>query len=147
MGGISTAVARHGAALPHIRVCLVVGWGKYDCCTRGAFLMRLTFPYPPSTNSLYRNVAGRGRVKTERYKTWGRAAGNEILTQKRAKISGPVELRIVVERKKGRNIDISNGAKGIEDLLVSMCLIDDDRNVQKISIEWGDETAITVTAV
>ena len=114
--------------------------------------MRLTFPYPISVNALYRNVPGVGRVKTERYKTWARAAGNEILTQKREKISGPVEIRITIARKKGNNIDIDNGAKGIIDLLAAtaekggMSLIDDDRNVQRLTIEWGDETAIEVDA-
>lgn len=33
---------------------------------------------PPSTNGLYRNVNGRGRVKTERYKVWLQAVSHDM---------------------------------------------------------------------
>ena len=108
--------------------------------------MKLTFPFPPTSNHLYRNVPGKGRVRTERYKTWARAAGNEILSQHRQPVSGPVALIITLAKPDKRKRDLSNGIKAIEDLLVDMRLIDDDRNVQHLTISWGDETTIEIEA-
>ncbi len=52
-------------------------------------MIRITLPLPPSVNALYRNVAKRGRVKTERYNTWLQAAGWALKEQKPGKVEGP----------------------------------------------------------
>lgn len=101
-------------------------------------------PVPPSTNALFRNVAGKGRVRTERYKTWAQAAGWAINMQKPQKISGPVALDITMERQRS-TADLSNRIKGLEDLLVTMGVIDDDKHVQAIAIRWGDVPGCLVT--
>lgn len=108
--------------------------------------LELTIPCPPSTNTLYRNVSGRGRVKTQRYQTWARAAGNEILTQRRRHIPGPVMIDITCQRRR-KNEDIDNKIKGCIDFLVSMNLIDDDKNVQEVRARWGDVKGATVRII
>ena len=97
-------------------------------------------PYPPSTNNLFYNVPGKGRVRTQRYRTWARAAGNDILAQKRGHIGGPVHLTITLTPRRGRNPDASNATKPLEDLLVDMGIIDGDNReiVRKLTVEWDD---------
>ena len=60
----------------------------------------LTFhlPYPPSVNSLYANRPGIGRVKSERYRTWERAANNMLLAQTRKPFAGNVAVDIQIEK-------------------------------------------------
>jgi Holliday junction resolvase RusA-like endonuclease len=100
----------------------------------------LSLPMPPSTNSLYRNVPGRGRAKTERYRTWLRAAGNELLAQRVGlqPIRGAFTLTILLPQAKRRaSMDASNYIKATEDLLVRHSLIDDDRNAESVTIAWA----------
>ena len=108
-------------------------------------VLSYTVPMPPSTNNLHYNVPGKGRVRTNRYRTWARAAGNDILAQQRRHIGGPVFLTITLTPKPGRNLDASNAIKPLEDLLVDMGVIDADSReiVRKITVEWddGDEAA------
>jgi crossover junction endodeoxyribonuclease RusA len=107
--------------------------------------VRLSIPYPPTANNLFRNLGG-GRVKTERYKTWLRAAGNELLAQKREQFTGPVIVALTVVRPDKRKRDLDNLIKGPLDLLVDQKIISDDSEVVKITAEWGDETVIEVCA-
>lgn len=101
-------------------------------------MIELDLPYPPTTNNLYRSLPGRGRVKTERYKTWLRAAGNEVLAQKQKPIKGKVVLAILLGRPDNRRRDISNTIKAIEDLLVEHRLIEDDCHVEQLVVAWAD---------
>lgn len=109
--------------------------------------MTYRLPMPPSVNKLYSNVPGKGRVLTARYRTWRRAAMNELLTQPRERIEGPVTLRLLLPRAK-RKGDASNRFKAVEDILVHMGLIDDDRFVESGSFAWADvpECQVTVEA-
>ncbi len=103
--------------------------------------VRYKLPYPPSTNALYANVPGKGRVKTARYRTWLRAAGNEILAQQRVRIDGQVHLTITLTPRPGTNPDASNSIKALEDLLVTMEVIEDDnrRIVRRLIVKWDDD--------
>jgi len=94
--------------------------------------------FPPSVNSLFRNVAGKGRVRTKRYKEWAAAAGWDCV--RKGSIAGPFQIAIILSRKKRRfNADLDNhGTKAILDLLVSHQVIEDDSLAERISIEWGD---------
>ena len=91
-----------------------------------------TVPTPPSTNSLYRNARGRGRVKTERYLTWIAAAVHSVKWPLDP-IDGPVTLGFQVPDDKRRDLD--NFLKGPIDLLVSQGVLKDDNLVQRIVIE------------
>lgn len=92
---------------------------------------------PPTTNTLYANAAKGGRVKSQRYRTWKVAAGWDIRQAKWSKVNGPVLLDLTVKRTNSRS-DISNRIKAMEDLLVDMEVIDDDRNVMEVRARWGD---------
>jgi Holliday junction resolvase RusA-like endonuclease len=108
--------------------------------------LTITLPCPPSANHLFRNVRGKGRVKTTRYLTWFRAAGNEVLAQRRHHVAGPVMVDITCKRQRATS-DIDNRIKACLDLLVEMGLIDDDRHVQEIRARWGDVAGAVVTII
>jgi crossover junction endodeoxyribonuclease RusA len=100
-------------------------------------MIELSIPHPPSVNSLYRNVPGRGRAKTERYKTWLTAAGWEIRRQRPGRIEGPYSLTIIVKRKNKR-ADLGNLVKAVEDILVAHRVIEDDCHASDIHLHWSD---------
>ncbi len=107
--------------------------------------VRLTIPYPPPLSALYRNQHGPGRVKTARYKTWIRAASNEVMAQRRDHFAGPVTLALTAIRPDKRRRDLDNLLKASQDLMVHCGVLDDDQQVIKVSAEWGDETVIEVS--
>ncbi len=94
--------------------------------------------FPPSVNVLFRNVPGKGRVRTKRYKDWAAASGWDC--NGKGSIAGAFTISIILSRKKRRkNADLDNhGTKAILDLLVTHKVIEDDCLAEKISIEWGD---------
>lgn len=109
-------------------------------------IVRLSRP-PPSTNALYANKKN-GRFKTKAYQAWLDEMGWEINIQRPEHISGRVDLDIQVQRLSARS-DVSNRAKALEDLLVKMGIIEDDRNVHRVSVAWGDiiGCVVIITAV
>ena len=78
--------------------------------------LSLLLPLPPSTNQLYRNVRGVGRVKTKAYKTWCYEAGHLLNRQSSAVFLGPVAISVIV-RLKGRVRDLDNLLKAPLDLI------------------------------
>lgn len=108
----------------------------------------IVLPYPPSANTLFRNVSGRGRVKTERYRTWARVAGVELSAQRAQwpvkSITGPVHVDLTVQRIDNRKRDLDNLLKAPLDLLVSMGVIDDDSKIHSLAIRWGDVEGLRV---
>lgn len=108
--------------------------------------LTITLPCPPSVNHLFRNVPGKGRVKTQRYLTWCRAAGNEVLAQRRHHVAGRVMVDITCQRPSA-NSDVDNRIKACLDLLVDMALIDDDKAVQEVRCRWGAVNGAVVTIV
>lgn len=87
---------------------------------------------PPSTNSLFVNVRGKGRCKTERYKTWLAAVAWDMKKYHNHRWTEPVHLTIALGKLRA-NSDISNRIKAVEDLLVSHQIIPGD------SREWVRE--------
>ena len=104
-------------------------------------------PKPPALSGCYTNVSGRGRVKTNRYRTWARAAGNEITAQGRRKYFGKVHLTMTVPYRS--NSDLDNYWKATKDLLKDMQVIVDDsmRYCIRETAEIGERFTITVTPV
>lgn len=99
-------------------------------------MIRLVLPIPTSTNKLFKNVRGRGRVKTKEYESWIEEAGWKLITQRQKPIRGPVEIEYLVGDDTGA--DLSNLIKATEDLLVRHRLIEDDKReiVRKFSMEF-----------
>lgn len=104
-------------------------------------MISVQFPFPPSLNNLFVNVQGKGRRPAKRYASWQGVAGTEIMAQRVQwavkRVSGPIEITITLQRDR-RRMDLDNGAKAIIDTLVKMNIIDDDKNVEKLTLQWGD---------
>ena len=98
-------------------------------------MIRYALPYPPSVNNLFANGKS-GRYRTDAYARWAEQAGFSIMEQGRQKLRGPVSLSIALVKPDRRRRDLSNTIKAVEDLLVSMAVIEDDSLVQRISIQW-----------
>lgn len=94
--------------------------------------LRIELPLPPSANHLTANAAKGGRVKTKEYKDWIDNARYHAITQWRAAgkpqwpAKTPMHLDIRVGLT-GRQRDLSNTVKAIEDCLVRELPVPDDR--------------------
>lgn len=80
---------------------------------------------PPSTNNLYANVAGRGRIKSSDYRIWANATGWDLKALNLPKFTCPVYLTICIG-KLPANADVTNRTKALEDLLVEHGIIPGD---------------------
>lgn len=92
---------------------------------------------PPSMNACYRNVAGKGRAKTKRYREWATAAGWDF--NGKGRIEGPYTITITIDRSKRHKLaDIMNREKVVSDLLQAHGIIEDDRYCEAGTVRWGD---------
>ena len=108
-----------------------------------------TVPTPPSVNALYRNVPGRGRVKTSRYKTWINAAGWDVRAQKPPPVPDSVAVNYSVPRPKDRRRhDLGNYEKALSDLLVLHEIIEDDSKIVELRLVFAarDDVLVEVRA-
>jgi len=101
---------------------------------------RFSCPQPPSTNNLFRNVLGKGRVRTKAYKAWIEAAGWEIKIQRVVPVSGRVRMLIEGVTR----IDLDN-IKAIPDLTKKLGYIEDDRLVRHLTVIGSDIDGGNVT--
>ena len=117
-----------------------------------AFTLRL--PLPPSTNALYRNVRGVGRVKAVGYKRWLVAAGAYGIVQKPP--GGfphfARDFEVVILIPANTRGDVDNRAKAAIDLCTAWQIISDDRHAQAVTIRRvldmpADECRVTVRSV
>ena len=100
--------------------------------------VRVQMPICPSTNSLYANLPGKGRIKTAAYKRWQNDAGWAIRLQRPPTVHG--RIAVLIELPSDR-LDVDN-IKPILDLLgppsgkkkTGMFVIDDDRYVDDLRI-------------
>ena len=101
--------------------------------------MIFNLPYPPSTNNLFVNVPGRGRVTSKAYASWKKAAALSLMAQRVKPILGPVEVSLIIEEKNLRS-DLDNHSKSAIDALVAAGIIETDRAkcLRKLTLEWGD---------
>ena len=105
---------------------------------------RFTVPCCPSTNNLFRNVTGKGRVRTEHYKRWIEDAGWLVRSQASARpVSGRVRMLIEGPMK----IDLDN-IKPIPDLAKKLGLIEDDALIDDLRIvrkgSKGDQVTVSI---
>lgn len=104
-----------------------------------AIIARL--PAPPSANELFANrMRGGGRVKTSAYRAWLEEAGYHLriawANLGKPEI-GTQPMRLTIKAGIGRHRDLSNCCKAVEDLLVAMLPVPDDR--------WNDEVHLSRT--
>jgi Holliday junction resolvase RusA-like endonuclease len=91
-----------------------------------------TLPMPPSTNALWFNAPGRGRVKTDAYRAWLKDAGWAIRAARIENIPG----RVAISVRAGlptRTRDLDNLLKPTFDALVSFSVIGDDKDVVRLT--------------
>jgi Holliday junction resolvase RusA-like endonuclease len=104
---------------------------------------------PPSVNTLYVHVPGKGRTKTLDYRTWIRLSAAELALQRPEPFTSRVDIVIrIPEPVRG---DVSNRIKAAEDLLVRTGVLPDDngKHVRSCKAEFADvpRTEIIVTAI
>lgn len=105
-----------------------------------AEIVTLTLSYPPSANSIWRNVKGR-TLKSEAYRAWLNIAKGEVLIQRPGRVVGRYHMRLFLTPPDRRRRDLSNTLKATEDLLTQAGVIEDDHLAQSIHLEWNDITA------
>lgn len=97
----------------------------------------LNLTLPPSVNHLWTNVPGKGRVKTLAYKDWVNIAGWEIKSQcgGARTITGPYRMKVEMSAPM---MDLDNAIKPVGDLLQTMNLVTNDRNMVRLEVVRGD---------
>lgn len=98
-------------------------------------------PWPPSTNSLWRNVGGRA-IKSAKYRKWIKAAQSEWYVQKinqPKKIDGKFSATLILNPPDKRHIDIDNRIKAPLDLAESLGLIEDDHLCRRLLVEYSND--------
>lgn len=111
---------------------------------RGLMVTTFLLTCPPSLNGLFKNVPGKGRRKTKKYREWIKEAGWELVTQRPPPITGPYELSLVIPKRRG---DLDNYCKAVSDLLVRHKLVDDDKRARKITLSIDDNADAAVVTI
>jgi Holliday junction resolvase RusA-like endonuclease len=111
----------------------------------------LELPYPLSVNAMYKSIGENRRAKSKRYKDWIKEAGEMLQIQRKKYFIVRVDLDIRVCGGR-KNADISNLIKGVEDILVSFGILQDDKKeyVRSVKIAWVEnepECIVTITEV
>lgn len=83
-----------------------------------------TCPVPPSVNAMFKNTR-HGRAKTKAYEDWVYRASAAIRRQSVPKFFGPVVINMAFEIDLKR-ADADNRLKAMNDLLVTLQIIEDD---------------------
>lgn len=107
-------------------------------------------PFPVSVNNMFLNIAGRGRIKSPKYRAWQSEAGWRLRQQRAVPIRGLVAIEIKAIKPDNRRRDIDNLSKAICDILVVNNVITDDKMIERITAEWArsdDLSGVSVTVV
>lgn len=99
--------------------------------------MRLTIPFPTSTNKLYRSVSGRS-IKSKEYRNWETAAILSLRQQwgQKLPIDKPYAIRMTFTRPDRRRRDIGNLEKATQDALQKAGVISDDALTESVTARW-----------
>lgn len=109
--------------------------------------MKLTLPFPPSVNSYWR-APSKGPLKgrhlvSEAGRKFQKATRAAILEQLRA-VPKPstalAEVHIVLYPPDQRRRDIDNYNKALFDVMTMTGIWEDDSQVKRMPVEWGDVT-------
>jgi crossover junction endodeoxyribonuclease RusA len=109
--------------------------------------MRLEFPLmPPSTNNLYFNVPGRGRVKSQKYRDWLHQCGLILKRQVTGRLTGRVDIHVRLEDCHPTR-DADNCLKPVCDLLkeVGAIVNDNSKHVRSVKAEWAPIKGVEVS--
>jgi crossover junction endodeoxyribonuclease RusA len=102
-------------------------------------MIALQLPYPPSANRLWRNVPGKGTLKSKAYREWLEEATVWIATQAKGQfIGGRFCVSILADAPDRRRRDLDNLAKPCLDALTLSGVVGDDSLARKVILEWSD---------
>ena len=87
---------------------------------------RVLLPPPISTNNLFSNIPGCGRIATTDYKAWKRQADQMLMLQARPRFTVPVFISLMLGEIDVGNMDSDNAAKAAIDCLKRALIIVDD---------------------
>ena len=105
--------------------------------TERGLTIKITIPYPPSVNRIWRTNGKGTTYSSPAYKAWQKEAQWAIIGQTRGrKIIGPYHLTINAVRPDKRRRDIGNLEKALSDALVNSGFIEDDCNCEQILARW-----------
>jgi len=109
-------------------------------------MIRLTLPFPPSMNSLWRSVNGRN-VSSKKYRDWQALAVVELVGQTgigrgSPHVKGPYNMTATFDRPDRRRRDLGNLEKAGTDLLVTRGIIADDCNAEQITLRWSGKEPV-----
>lgn len=110
----------------------------------------LVLPKAISTNGLFRNVKGVGRVITGEYQRWQQEASDILNAQgPLPRFSGPVELTFYTGEKGVGAMDSDNTLKAAQDALVKAKILPDDsrKHVRAIRAVWVPKLRGTVVEI
>lgn len=101
----------------------------------------LSLPYPPSTNSIWRNVGGKTLVSAP-YRKWKALAFSEIVEQgagalRRNTVAGPYRMMLLADRPDNRGRDLGNLEKPVSDALVAAGVVEDDKHCHRMTLAWS----------
>ena len=102
---------------------------------------------PPSVNAIWRFTKGGKMYRTREYKTWANSEGWNVQSQMigQHRFAGPVYITLAMKRRR-KNMDGDNFQKGIFDLLESLEVIDNDKNVMGCNWFWSADLPEGVAA-
>lgn len=102
----------------------------------------LTLPWPPSTNTLWRNVRIGNRQATllsEKGREFFDAAAYEVIRQRDGvRLNGRVACEITLHAPNRRSIDIDNRIKAVLDAITKGALWVDDSQVDVLVVQRGE---------
>jgi Holliday junction resolvase RusA-like endonuclease len=84
---------------------------------------------------MFRNVRGKGRVKTGHYEQWRGAAATSLRLQAIRPVAGSIVVLFGVERG-SLAADIDNRIKAMLDAIVAAKIIEDDNQVTAFAAAW-----------
>lgn len=99
----------------------------------------LILPDPISTNGLFANLPGRGRVLTKDYREWRVRCGKILAAQHPLpRFAQPVWMTFLVGEKYTGQMDTDNAFKAYTDALVKAEVIPDDKRrwVRRTALQW-----------
>ena len=99
--------------------------------------VEISLSHPPATNNLYFNVAGRGRVRSDRYNQWLDESAWQIAGQRPGRIAGKFVAEITIHRPDNRRRDLDGLLKPLLDCCVKNRIVSDDSLAEKITMQWA----------
>lgn len=108
-------------------------------------MIEFNLPFPPSTNNLFINLRGRGRVKSPEYRKWRDQARLWLVAQGAGEFKGQAHVSIDLDDKERGDCD--NRAKPVLDILVDHGILQGDskKHVRRVSVGWEKLDGCRVT--